>query len=223
MKLVGKVAITRLHGLYVITDAGAAGGHEGMARAAISGGARVLQLRAKSTPFAGRLEVAHELRRLTRDAGICFIINDDIELALAAHADGVHLGPDDLSPTKARQILGPNFLIGVSCGDESEAKIAWENKADYIGAGAIFSTQTKLDAGAPIGLSKLCAIVQATPLPVAAIGGIALSNIASARQAGAKMACVISAVSGAGDESAMTTATYALAGAFESAIDKSAK
>jgi len=215
MKTVDKATAARLHGLYVITDASAAGGHQSMARAAISGGARLLQLRDKSTPFAALLAIARELRDWTRDAQVVFIINDNIELALAAQADGVHLGPNDSSPAQARQILGADFLIGVSCGDESEAKTAWENGADYIGAGAIFSTQTKLDAGAPIGLSMLRTIVGATPLPVAAIGGIALSNIASVRRAGAKMACAISSVSSAGDENAMTAATRTLARAFD--------
>jgi len=203
-----------LHGLYVITDEGATGGHQAMARAAISGGARILQLRAKSTPPRQLLETAHTLRRLTREAGVLLLINDNPDLALACRADGVHLGPDDLSPREARRILGPNFLIGVSCGDAEEAKIAAREGADYIGAGAVFGTQTKLDAGAPIGLEMLRAIIGATPLPVAAIGGIGLSNIASIQAAGAKMACVISAISSAGDENAMTAATRALAQTF---------
>lgn len=204
-----------LHGLYVITDERAAGGHEAVARAAIAGGASVLQLRDKSTPADALLEIAHNLRGLTRAAGVLLLINDDPQLALACDADGVHLGPDDISLQEARRVLGPNALIGVSCGDVREAKTAEENGADYIGAGAIFSTQTKLDAGAPIGLGVLRAIVDATSLPVAAIGGIAVSNIASVRDAGAKIACVISAVTNAENETEMTFATRALVEAFE--------
>ena len=204
-----------LHGLYVITDERAAGGHEAMARAAIEGGARVLQLRDKSTLASEILEIARELRRLTRDAGVLFFINDDPKLAAACQADGVHLGPDDMTPCEARGVLGERALIGVSCGDASEAKIAAQNGADYIGAGAVFTTQTKLDAGAPIGLGVLREIVEATALPVAAIGGVSLSNIAFLREAGAKMACVISAISGEGDEAEMSAATHKLVRAFE--------
>lgn len=216
MKPLNEAARSRLHGLYVITDERASGGHETMARAAIAGGANVLQLRDKSTPKQQLLETARTLRRLTRAKGVLFFINDDPELALSVEADGVHLGPDDMAPQAAREMLGLRFLIGVSCGDEAEAKKALQCGADYIGAGAVFSTQTKSDAGAPIGKGVLAAIVRATPLPVAAIGGIALSNIAHVRDAGAKMACVISAVANAGHEKEMIAATRDLARAFES-------
>ena len=207
---------TLLHGLYVITDERATGSHEAMARAAIKGGARIIQLRGKNTPVSQLLETAHILRHLTREAGILFIINDDPELALAVQADGVHLGPDDLTPNQARQMLGSGCLIGVSCGNADEAKLAAEGGADYIGAGAVFGTQTKLDAGAPIGLEVLRSIVEATALPVAAIGGVGLSNIHSVREAGAKMACVISEIAGAGDEPAMAAITRSLVESFNS-------
>ena len=207
-----------LSGLYVITDERAAGGHEAMARAAIHGGARIIQLRDKSTPAASLLEVARTLRSLTREAGVLFIINDNPQLALSVQADGVHLGPDDLSLFEARAVfgtmLGESFLIGVSCGNAKEAKVAAAAGADYIGAGAVFGTQTKLDAGAAIGLKVLRAIVEATELPVAAIGGVTLSNIASTRETGAQMACVISEISREKNETAMTEKTRELAKVF---------
>ena len=203
-----------LSGLYVITDERATGGHQAMARAAIGGGARIIQLRDKSTPLSQLLEIARALRHLTRDAGVLFIINDNSELALAVQADGVHLGPDDLSPSQARAVLGENFLIGVSCGNVDEAKIAATSGADYIGAGAIFGTQTKPDAGPAIGLQVLRAIVAATELPVAAVGGVGLSNIYSVRESSAQMACVISEISRAGDEKAMAEKTRKLVEAF---------
>lgn len=207
---------TLLHGLYVITDERATGSHEAMARAAIKGGARIIQLRGKNTAFSQLLETAHILRHLTREAGVLFIINDDPELTLTVQADGVHLGPDDLTPRQARQMLGSGYLIGVSCGDALEAKSAAQEGADYIGAGAVFGTQTKHDAGAPIGLAVLRSIVEATALPVAAIGGVGLSNIHSVREAGAKMACVISEIAGAGDECAMSAITRSLVESFNS-------
>ncbi len=203
-----------LSGLYVITEERAPGGHEAMTRAAISGGARILQLRDKSTPLRQLQAIARVLRQLTRAAGVLFIINDNAQLALEVQADGVHLGPDDFSPTQARQLLRDNFLIGVSCGNASEAKIAAQSGADYIGAGAVFGTQTKLDAGEAIGLGVLREITEATHLPVAAIGGIGLSNITQVRAAGAKMACVISEISREENEKAMAEKTRALAQQF---------
>lgn len=212
----------QLHGLYVITDERAGGqttpdNHLRIARAAIQGGAGVLQLRGKQTPSIQLYEIACRLREITAQAGILFFINDDPHLARKVNADGVHLGPDDAGVHQAREILGAQALIGVSCGDEGEARAALAAGADYIGAGAIFATATKLDAGAPIGLEKLRAIVAATPLPVAAIGGVELENIASLREHGAKMACVISAVSRQESDEAMAQAARALIDRFQSA------
>jgi len=204
----------RLHGLYVITDARLSGGHLAIARAALDGGASIVQLRDKSTPLPQLLPIAGEIRRLTRAANALFIINDRADIALAVGADGVHLGPDDLPVAEARRVLGPHKIIGASCGTPEEAVAAWQSGADYIGAGAIFGTQTKLDAGDAIGLDVLRTIVNATPLPVAAIGGVSPDNIASTREAGARMACVISAVTNAGDETAMTEAVRHLVSRF---------
>jgi len=100
-------------------------------------------------------------------------------------------------PVHIARRLMPQGIIGASCGDEEEARRAENQGADYIGAGAVFGTQTKLDAGAPIGLQGLSEIVRATRLPVAAIGGIDQSNIQSVLQAGVPMACVVSAISAA--------------------------
>ncbi|MDQ3815324.1 MAG: thiamine phosphate synthase [Armatimonadota bacterium] len=197
----------RLRGLYVITDERMGGGHSVIARAALAGGAAIIQLRDKSSSLPRLLETARELRRLTRSARALFIINDRVDVALAVQADGVHLGPDDMPLAEARRVLGPHRLIGASCGDVEEARRAERAGADYIGAGAIFGTATKHDAGAPIGLEALRAIVAATTLPVAAIGGVNRDNIAAVMAAGADMACVVSAVASAGNESAMTAAT----------------
>jgi thiamine-phosphate pyrophosphorylase len=190
------------------------GGHLAIARAALAGGAAIVQLRDKSTPLHGLLPVARTLRRLTRQAGALFIVNDRIDVALAVEADGAHLGPDDLPVAAARRALGPHFLLGASCGNAGEARHATDSGADYIGAGAVFATGTKPDAGQPIGLAGLRAIVAATPLPVAAIGGLGPGNIAATLEAGATMACVVSVVAGAGDEAAMIAATRALIATF---------
>ena len=201
----------KLRGLYVITHENLGGGHLAIARAAIAGGAKIIQLRDKSTALREIIPIGQEIRRLTLDAAVLFIVNDRPDLALALEADGVHLGPDDLPPREARKVLGEHRIIGVSCGGESEARRAEKDGANYIGAGAIFGSATKLDAGAPIGIDGLRAIVSAISLPVAAIGGVDSSNIAGVKAAGASMVCVVSAVAGAGDEAAMERATRELA------------
>jgi len=205
-----------LSGLYVLSDEKMGGGHEPIARAALRAGARVLQLRDKSTSPDELLSIALRLRTITREFGALLLINDSAELALACGADGVHLGPDDLSPAQARQLLGPDAVVGVSCGDADEARRAWQDGASYIGAGSVFATSTKSDAGPPIGLHGLRAIVDATPLPTAAIGGISPERAGDVARAGAAMLCAISSVAGAGDEAAMECAARTLREAFES-------
>ncbi|MDF2439556.1 MAG: thiamine-phosphate pyrophosphorylase [Abditibacteriota bacterium] len=200
----------RLRGLYVITDERWGGGHLAIARAALRGGASVVQLRAKNTPLPKLLSVAQELRRLTREHGALFLINDRIDVALLCQSDGVHLGPDDCPVALARRALGPHILIGASCGDAEESRQAELDGADYIGAGDIFGTATKPDAGAPIGLEGLQRIAQSTQLPVAAIGGLSRDTIHAAIEHGAAMACAISAVAKAGDDTAMQQAAREL-------------
>ena len=204
----------RLRGLYVITDARLGGGHLTITRAALAGGARIIQLRDKSTPLPQLLPIAREMHRLTRKANALFIVNDRADLALCTNADGVHLGPDDLPVAVARHLLGSHKIIGASCGTVAEAIAAWHAGADYIGCGAIFGTNTKSDAGDALGLDALRQIARATPLPVAAIGGVNLENITATREAGAAMAAVITAITNAGDENLMQQATLALSKRF---------
>ena len=201
---------SRLRGLYCLTDE-RWGGHCLIARQALAGGAQIIQLRDKSTPPVLLLPIARELRRLTREAGALFLVNDQLDLALLCEADGVHLGPDDWPVTAVRTLVGRDLLIGTSCGTPEEAARAETLGADYIGAGAVFATSTKLDAGDAIGLAVLRSIVAATTLPVAAIGGIDAGNVASVVQAGARMACAVSSVAAAGDENAVTLAASRLA------------
>lgn len=202
--------VSRLRGLYVITDSRLGGGHLSMARAALAGGAKILQLRDKGTPPRELLPIALEMRDLTRRSGAIFLINDRIDLALLTVADGVHLGPDDWPIAAARRVLGRDKLIGASAGTPEEARLAQKEGADYIGVGAIFDTATKTDAGEAIGLNGLRAVLSATTLPAAAIGGLGLQSAGATIAAGAKMACVISAIANAGDETDMTRATKEL-------------
>jgi thiamine-phosphate pyrophosphorylase len=207
-------ATSRFSGLYVLTDQSMGGGHIVIAKAALAGGARIIQLRDKSTPPRQILSIAHEIRRLTRDYEAIFLINDQLDLAFLCEADGVHLGPDDFSITDARKLLGPNAIIGTSCGTPEEAIEAQKQGADYIGIGAVYGTQTKLDAGDAIGINGLNAVRAVTTLPCAAIGGINTSNFEEVTKTGVEMVCVISAVANAGDEKQMETATKKLAAFF---------
>ncbi len=194
------------------------GGHLAMARAALRGGARVIQLRDKTTPPRELLPIAREMRQLTREFGALLMINDQLDLALLCGADGVHLGPDDWPIEDVRQIAPAGFLLGASCGTPAEARAAQRAGADTIGIGAVYATSTKTNAGAAIGLDGLRAVMNATSLPCAAIGGIGLDNIGAIAQTGVAMACVISAIANAGDANgdavAMENATRALCDAF---------
>lgn len=140
------------------------------------------------------------------------IVNDRVDVALASKADGVHLGPDDMPPRYAREVMGPHKIIGVSIATVGEAKAA-APYASYFGVGAIFGSKTKLDAGAPIGVERIREIKAAFPdIPIVAIGGINAENIALVAQAGADAAAVVSAVVAAPD---MEAATRELIARFE--------
>lgn len=219
-----------LRGLYVITHARlfvrengvpeySPIHHETIARAALNGGAKIIQLRDKTHEDSELLESARRIAALCRERGAIFLINDRVNLAKECDADGVHLGPDDMAPDEARRVLASDAIIGVSCGTVSEARAAEMKNADYIGIGAIFSTVTKADAGAPIGLSSLRQIAEATSLPVAAIGGVDATNITSCIEHSAQMACVVSAVASAGDETAMRHAARVLAARVGAALN----
>lgn len=201
--------MSAIGGLYVITDCVLRPdrSHVDVAQAALTGGARIVQLRDKTSPLSRVLEEGREIRRLTREVGALFIVNDRVDVALALDADGVHLGPDDFPPAEARRLLGAERVIGVSINSVAEAEAALRAGASYLGVGAIFGTTTKADAGEPLGLERLKEIKRATPLPVVAIGGISLHNIRSVAAAGADAAAVVSAVVCAED---MVTATRAL-------------
>lgn len=182
--------------LYVITDEmiGRGRSHTKLAELALLGGADVIQLRDKEMDSASLFRTATEILALTADAGACFIMNDRLDLALAAGADGVHLGQQDMPVAEARRIAPRDFIIGCSVGSVEEAVHAEISGADYLALSPIFATTSKDDAGDGHGLMMLGAIRAATRLPVVAIGGITRENIGSVIGAGADGAAVISAV-----------------------------
>lgn len=182
-------------GVYVITDNTLVPGrsHLEIARAAITGGARILQLRDKHATDQALLPEARAIRALTREAGAIFLINDRLELAQVVGADGLHLGQEDLPAAEARR-RWPEGILGVSVDDARTARQAEADGADYLGAGPIFGTRTKNDAGPAVGLEQIARVRAASTLPVVAIGGIGAANIAAVAAAGAQFAAVISAV-----------------------------
>jgi thiamine-phosphate diphosphorylase len=190
--------------LYVITDRGLARGRDEVeiARAALRGGATALQLRGKDRDARPLCELGRALLLESRAAGALLFVNDRLDVAQAIGADGVHLGQEDLPCAEARRIAGPGLLIGVSAESPTLAQAAERDGADYLGTGAVYATSSKADAGAPIGVAGLAAVVAATRLPVVAIGGIGIANAAPCIAAGACGVAVISAVVGADDPEA---------------------
>jgi thiamine-phosphate pyrophosphorylase len=185
---------SRLRGLYAITP----GTVEtrrlvALVEAALAGGAALVQYRAKAANDAHALEQARALVAVCRAAHVPLIVNDSVELALAADADGVHLGRDDIDPREARGKM-PGGLIGVSCyADVARARAAAAAGADYVAIGSVFPSSTKPSAvRAPLELLR--AAGQASSLPVVAIGGITPSNARRVIDAGADMLAVIAAV-----------------------------
>ena len=187
--------------VYVITDARHPRGrsHREIAEAAIRGGATAVQLRMKEEPARVILDVARAIVPLCRAAGVAFIMNDRLDVAMLAGADGVHVGQDDLPAADARTLLGPRALIGVSAATVEEAIAAERAGANYLGVGAVYGTATKSDAGAPVGLTRLTEIRRAVRLPLVGIGGITVENAAAVIRAGALGVAVITAVTRAED------------------------
>ena len=174
-------------------------GHLEVARAALEGGASMIQLREKDVTDRELWALAREMRRMARKRGAGFVVNNRVDIALAAEADGVHLGADDLPVAAARRMLGPGAVIGVSVANAEEARAAEAAGATYVSVGSIFETSSKSDAGEAIGIGPIGDIRRATALPVLAIGGINRDNVEAVIRAGAHGVAVISAVSEAGD------------------------
>jgi thiamine-phosphate pyrophosphorylase len=188
--------------LYVITDEKVSRGrsHLQVAEAAIRGGADVLQLRDKEASSGRFYRVALQLRVLTRDAKVPFIVNDRLDIALAADADGVHVGQSDLPASVVRAVIGPGKILGVSVDTVEEAVQAEKDGADYLGVGPVFEARgTKPDAGEPLGVDRIARIRRHCRLPIVAIGGIDAENARKVREAGADAAAVISAIVAADD------------------------
>jgi thiamine-phosphate pyrophosphorylase len=181
--------------------------HLAIAEAAIRGGATAIQLRMKDGPARAMLQTARTMASLCRAAGVTFIVNDRVDVALTAGADGVHVGQDDLPAAEARTLLGTAPFLGVSAATVDEAVAALRDRADYVGVGALYTTATKADAGSAVGPARVAEIAASCDLPIVGIGGITLENAADVIRAGASGIAVITAVTMADD---MVQATHRL-------------
>lgn len=159
---------------------------------AMDAGVKVIQYRSKHLSTQAMIDEAAKLREMTSKT--LFLINDYIDVALAVDADGIHLGQDDISCEEARSLLGVHRKIGISVNTLEQAKQAQKQGADYLGVGPVFATNTKNDAGAPLGLDLIRKIKAEISLPIVAIGGITLVNAPEVIAAGADALCAISAV-----------------------------
>ena len=185
-----------LAGLYVILDPSVCPGRslDNILKEAAGAGAKLFQYRNKLASMKEAYAEAVPLRKIAAELGVTFIVNDRCDLALAVDADGVHLGQGDLPYRDARTILGPDKLIGLSTHNPDQVHEADRLKPDYIGFGPIFKPGSKQDHDPVVGIQGLKEIRRLTSLPIFAIGGLTVENVADAIKAGADGVAVISAI-----------------------------
>lgn len=165
---------------------------------AILGGATFIQLREKKLDTPSRIALAQQVKSVTDRYHIPFVVNDDVQAALACGADGVHVGQEDMQAADVRRLIGPDKILGVSAQTVEQALLAEANGADYLGVGAVFSTSTKADA-VEVPYDTLRAICQAVSIPVIAIGGIKASNVQALQESGIVGIAVVSGIFAAPD------------------------
>lgn len=165
---------------------------------AIKGGATIIQLREKDCTSREFYELALSIKDITDAYEVPLIINDRLDIALAVHADGVHLGQSDIPVQVARNVMGPNCIVGATANTLEKAQEAWQSGADYLGVGDVFGSATKNDTK-PVELKELKKICDTVKIPVVAIGGISKKNIHLLKDTGVAGVAVISAVLGQTD------------------------
>lgn len=165
---------------------------------AIKGGATIIQLREKDCTSREFYELALSIKDITDAYEVPLIINDRLDIALAVHADGVHLGQSDIPVQVARNVMGPNCIVGATANTLEKAKEAWQSGADYLGVGDVFGSATKNDTKL-VELKELKKICDTVKIPVVAIGGISKKNIHLLKDTGVAGVAVISAVLGQTD------------------------
>ena len=168
--------------------------HVELTELAIAGGADTVQFRQKGGATREMIRAAEQMQALCKRSGVTFVVNDRVDVAIASHADGVHLGQDDFPIPLARKLLGAGAIIGGSASSLEEARKCLLEGADYVGFGPVYATTSKEDAAPAGGLGLLKQIVEAIPLPIIAIGGITRDNMPPVIRAGVHGIAVISAV-----------------------------
>ena len=188
--------------LNAIVDPERAGGHQlaDLARACARGGATLVQLRDKRSATRAMIEEARAIKKALTNSGVPFVVNDRVDVAMAAGADGVHLGQEDMAVVDARQLLGPDAIVGLSIKSVTEAEAAPLALIDYVGSGGVYVTASKQQNNSPIGPAGLARIIaalrrRAPDLPVCGIAGIDVDNAGEVIAAGADGVAVISALS----------------------------
>lgn len=181
--------------VYAVTDRTWLNGQtlENQVEQAIQGGATFVQIREKELEYNAFLEQAQKVKKITDKYHIPFVVNDNVDIAIAIDADGVHVGQKDMEAGQVRQKLGQDKIIGVSVQTVEQALSAQKNGADYLGVGAVFSTSTKLDAS-EVSFEILQQICSAVEIPVVAIGGISTQNILQLKNSGVDGVAVVSAL-----------------------------
>ena len=184
------------YSLYLVTDRSMLNGASLMeaVEAAIKGGVTLIQLREKDVSSSDFYSIAVELKQLANSYQVPLIINDRLDIALAADADGLHIGQEDIPLAVARKILGPGKILGYSVSNLAEAEYGMKHGADYLGAGPVYHTGSKVVAFDPIGTSILKNIKDIVSIPVVGIGGIGMSNIREVKNSGIDGVSVISAI-----------------------------
>lgn len=185
--------------LYAVTDRAWLNGRTlyEQVKDSLNGGVTIVQLREKELGYREFLEEAAEIGALCREYNVPFIVNDEVEIAIQANADGVHIGQDDADAAAVRKAIGDKIL-GVSVQTVEQAKKAVADGADYLGVGAVFSTSTKLDA-CDVPYDVLCDICSSVDIPVVAIGGINKGNMIKLSGSGIKGVALVSAIYAASD------------------------
>lgn len=192
--------------VYLVTDTGLCGtrGVIETVRQSISAGATVVQLRDPVSKTRALVELARALRDVLQPAGIPLIVNDRVDVALAAEADGVHVGQADMATADVRKLIGPDPLLGLSITALADLEASDLTQVDYLGVGPVFATATKADAAPAMGLQGLAAVRSTSAPPIVAIGGIHAGNTADVIAAGADGVAVVSAICAATDAAAAT-------------------
>jgi thiamine-phosphate pyrophosphorylase len=194
--------------LYLVLDPGLCAGI-GMvetARAAVAGGATMVQLRDKAGGTAPMIEIGRALKKALAGTNARLIVNDDVTAAIATGADGLHIGQGDVSVAEARSRIGPDAILGLSVETPELAAAVDPALVDYIGAGPVFATPTKRDHKQPVGFDGLAAQIAASPIPAVAIGGLKVTHVAQTMAAGAQGIAVVSAICGQPDPEAAARA-----------------